>query len=90
VSKPKLYNDLIKAIQNVDGTPCQDNPDYWDDELPGMDWTTRQAQIKGAKELCLECPVMMLCAEYAVTANEPTGVWGGLSTNDREKLVASK
>jgi WhiB family redox-sensing transcriptional regulator len=52
-----------------------------------VDWETRKAQVNGAKELCNDCPVKWLCREYAVTAFEPTGVWGGLSTVDREKLV---
>lgn len=84
----KLYRELIKAIIDLgDETPCQQNPDYWDDDLPGLDWETRKTQIAGAKKLCDECPVKFLCREYAVTAHEPAGVWGGLSTADREKLV---
>ena len=84
----KLYKDLMREIQNLaDQTPCQQNPDYWDDDLPGVDWETRKQQVAGAKVLCNDCPVKWLCREYAVTANEPTGVWGGLSTVDREKLV---
>ena len=84
----KLYKDLMREIQNLpDQTPCQQNPDYWDDDLPGVDWETRKQQIAGAKVLCGDCPVKWLCREYAVTAFEPTGVWGGLSTVDREKLV---
>jgi len=84
----RLYKDLMRAIvQLADETPCQQNPDYWDDELPGLDWETRKAQIAGAKKLCDDCPVKFMCREYAVTAFEPTGVWGGLSTADREKLV---
>ena len=87
----KLYRDLIRAIQDLGGNiPCTENPDYWDDEQPGMDFTTRQSQISGAKALCRACPVMMMCAEYALSAHEPTGVWGGYSSADREKMLTSK
>ena len=87
----KIYRDLIKEIQNISNNiPCAENPDYWDDEQPGMDFTTRQSQISGAKALCRECPVMKLCAEYALSAHEPTGVWGGFSSSDREKMLSSK
>jgi hypothetical protein len=86
----KLYKDLMREIQNLaDKTPCQEFPDYWDDDQPGRDWETRKQQIAGAKLLCNDCPVKWLCREYAVVANEPTGVWGGLSTADREKLVTN-
>ena len=75
------------AILNLnDDTVCSSNPDFWEDELPGLDWDTRKIQIEGAKELCLECPVMFKCAEYAIAAKEPNGIWGGLSTADRAKL----
>jgi hypothetical protein len=83
----KLYKDLMAKVQNLDEeTPCASNPDFWDDDLPGVDWESRKVQTEGAKELCLLCPVMMLCAEYALAAKEPTGVWGGLTTADREKI----
>lgn len=86
----KLYKELIKTIINLnDETPCQQNPDYWDDDLPGMDWETRKSQIAGAKELCNDCPVKFMCREYAIVAREPAGVWGGLSTADREKMVTN-
>jgi hypothetical protein len=80
----------MKAIINLpEPTACQENPDYWDDDKPGVDWETRKAQVNGAKELCNDCPVKWMCREYAVIAKEPTGVWGGLSTADREKLVTN-
>jgi hypothetical protein len=86
----KLYRDLLKAITNLDDeTPCQQNPDYWNDDLPGVDWETRKSQIEGAKKLCDDCPVKFMCREYAVLANEPSGIWGGLSTADREKMVTN-
>ena len=86
----KLYKDLIKTIIELsDETPCQQNPDYWDDDLPGTDWETRKSQIEGAKRLCNGCPVKFLCREYAITARESSGVWGGLSTVDREKMITN-
>lgn len=83
----KLYKDLMAQVQGLTkGTPCSRNPDFWDDDLPGFDWESRKMQTDGAKELCHTCPVIMLCADYALAAKEPTGVWGGLTTADREKL----
>jgi len=41
-----------------------------------------------AKNVCSRCPVRMECADYAVRAREPYGVWGGLSEEDREVIYA--
>jgi hypothetical protein len=38
--------------------------------------------------ICAGCPVRVECADYAVRAREPYGVWGGLSEEDREQIYA--
>ena len=32
------------------------------------------------------CPVRGQCLAYAVTADEPFGIWGGLDPHERENL----
>lgn len=39
--------------------------------------------LAGARRICDTCPVMQTCLEYAVAANEPFGVWGGLTPEER-------
>lgn len=41
------------------------------------------SSIKVAKDLCGGCVVMRECREYAVIANEPHGIWGGLTPAER-------
>ncbi|MBY6683126.1 WhiB family transcriptional regulator [Rhodococcus sp. BP-316] len=36
-----------------------------------------------AKKLCEVCPVAAQCLEYAMDAEEPYGIWGGLSPEER-------
>lgn len=36
-----------------------------------------------AKAICADCPVIEECRDYAVAANEPHGIWGGLSPSER-------
>ncbi|MBA4024887.1 MAG: transcription factor WhiB [Gordonia sp.] len=36
-----------------------------------------------AKRVCLECPVVLECRMHAITCNEPSGVWGGLTLAER-------
>ncbi|MGO4203146.1 WhiB family transcriptional regulator [Rhodococcus sp. TAF43] len=38
-----------------------------------------------AKSLCNSCLVLDECRAYAVTANEPHGIWGGLNPNERSR-----
>jgi WhiB family redox-sensing transcriptional regulator len=46
----------------------------------------RQAREQVAKAICARCPVVDVCAAYAVAAQERYGVWGGLSEADRRRI----
>ncbi|SNT52759.1 WhiB family transcriptional regulator [Rhodococcoides kyotonense] len=39
-----------------------------------------------AKAVCVTCPVIDRCRDYAVAAGEPHGIWGGLSPSERNRL----
>jgi len=36
-----------------------------------------------AKEICSTCPVILECRRFASKAEEPYGIWGGLSEDER-------
>lgn len=38
------------------------------------------------KRVCDGCPVRVECLDYALTANEREGVWGGLTPRERAKV----
>ena len=40
-------------------------------------------QIEEAKQVCRRCPVMESCLEWALTSNQDSGVWGGMSEDER-------
>ena len=40
-----------------------------------------------AKDICLSCPVLGACRDYAIDIREPHGVWGGLSEQERRALL---
>jgi hypothetical protein len=42
-----------------------------------------------AKDICAECPMIEACRAYALK-HENSGVWGGLSADDRFKLRGNK
>lgn len=43
-----------------------------------------------AKALCRRCPVIESCRQHALSAQEPYGVWGGLSESERAELVGQR
>ncbi|MFD2759147.1 WhiB family transcriptional regulator [Gulosibacter faecalis] len=43
-------------------------------------------QIDAAKAICGRCPVTEQCLQYALDTNQDSGVWGGLSEDERRAL----
>lgn len=49
--------------------------------------TARARRIEAAKVVCNSCPVKNECADHAFRVQEPYGVWGGLSEEERAKIL---
>lgn len=47
---------------------------------------SRTRRDRLAKAVCASCAVRLECADYAIRAREPYGVWGGLSEEERENI----
>ena len=43
-------------------------------------------QIREAKTVCRDCPVVDVCLAWALEHGEDWGVWGGLSEEERRAL----
>jgi WhiB family transcriptional regulator, redox-sensing transcriptional regulator len=43
-----------------------------------------------AKAICAVCPVREPCLEYALTAREKDGVWGGLTARERRRVLRQR
>jgi WhiB family transcriptional regulator, redox-sensing transcriptional regulator len=43
-------------------------------------------QAEKAKVVCLRCEVMVACLSWAMESRHDTGVWGGLSEDERHAL----
>jgi WhiB family redox-sensing transcriptional regulator len=43
-----------------------------------------------AKKVCASCPVILECLEYAQVNAFREGIWGGLSANERYRLVKKR
>lgn len=48
------------------------------------------ASVHEAKKVCFGCPVMNDCARYALQTRQMTGVWGGLSEQQRNTLLKKR
>ncbi|WP_017616851.1 WhiB family transcriptional regulator, partial [Nocardiopsis gilva] len=49
----------------------------------GEHQTAKEAREDKAREICHVCPIRRECAEYALTAPERDGFWGGLNEDER-------
>ncbi|MFE9428683.1 WhiB family transcriptional regulator [Kitasatospora sp. NPDC006697] len=49
-----------------------------------------QAREEAAKAVCAECPVRIECRRHALQAREAYGVWGGLTEDDRHRLLTRR
>lgn len=43
-------------------------------------------EIEAAKAVCRSCPVRRECLAFAVETNQDSGVWGGMSEDERRAL----
>lgn len=49
--------------------------------------TNREDRIERAKRVCAGCPVIDICRQHAFDVQEPYGVWGGQSEDERRVLL---
>lgn len=84
----KLHDALMLSILNSEeGAPCYESYLLFFPE--GEPSIVRSAE-KEAKQICNGCPFKAQCLEYALTAHEPEGVWGGKTAKERELLILAK
>jgi WhiB family transcriptional regulator, redox-sensing transcriptional regulator len=43
-------------------------------------------QIQEAKSVCCRCPVIEICLQWALEFGQDSGVWGGLSEDERRSM----
>jgi WhiB family transcriptional regulator, redox-sensing transcriptional regulator len=50
----------------------------------------RLAREAEAKAVCAGCPCLRACRDYALSAGELYGVWGGMGESDRREVLARR
>ena len=83
----KHYGNLLAAMEKHGDPICRTtDPDAWFPEAGDG----HSKAIRYAKEMCLECPLLVECRLYALVAEEPHGIWGGLDAMQRNKIRANR
>lgn len=81
-----MWNELDKVGWDV---PCVSAPDlYFPDrtEVGVTDARGDLALANMAKDACHDCPIMLLCRDFAVLHKKQYGIWGGTNLTDRKAL----
>ena len=81
--KDPAYEKFQEAIDGEPDLPCQSWPElFFPEPGPGRNGDPGTE----AKRLCRGCPIRLQCLDYALTANEEYGIWGGLGPKERDRL----
>ncbi|MFJ5142743.1 WhiB family transcriptional regulator [Streptomyces sp. NPDC088707] len=64
-----------------------DDPDLF---FPNGNTGPALLQINEAKKICATCPVIADCLQGALERGEQSGIWGGLSEDERRALRRRK
>ena len=72
---------LADVLGSEGPAPCELEPDEW--------WPEKGTPTSLAVRCCNGCPARDACLDYALTANERGGLWGGLVTSERDALRRS-
>lgn len=75
------YLKFLRLV-NEHEPECQQFPDVFHNE----DWPQPYEAAKTAKAYCHRCPIQLDCGLYAIEANEPYGVWGGMTAAERKRI----
>jgi len=65
---------------------CKDLPSETFFHPDGERGPSRKNRIKNAKAICGRCPVIQECLKHALDVQEPFGIWGGTSEEERADL----
>ena len=66
---------------------CRDLPTELFFHPDGERGPRRRNRENTAKAICATCPVIEACRKHALAVQEPYGIWGGLSEDDRVAII---
>jgi len=69
---------------------CQSLPTEMFFHPDGERGPRRRNRENAAKTICASCPVIQQCREHALSVQEPYGIWGGLTEDERLAIIEHK
>ena len=75
---PEFLENLEIPVEITQGGACMGAD-------PELFFSDNIADINQAREICISCPLMAKCLDYATFAEE-FGVWGGATAKERKEL----
>ena len=69
---------------------CRDLPTEMFFHPDGERGPRRRNRENTAKAICATCPVIVACRAHALAIQEPYGIWGGLSEDDRLEIIGQE
>lgn len=80
--RPVLPAPLAKSWDwQLKGACKQSSVDFFPSQTLLRDQLARVEEA--AKNLCACCAVRQRCLDYAMSSNEPYGIWGGMTSRER-------
>ncbi|MGB6057793.1 MAG: WhiB family transcriptional regulator [Microthrixaceae bacterium] len=60
------------------------------DKSPSQFFPSDGVGVEAARKVCVGCPVISECLEYALSNRIDHGVWGGTSERERRRILKSR
>lgn len=57
---------------------------------PSIFYPEDDAEAEDAKAVCEHCSVRVACLEFALSAREKQGVWGGATERERRRIIRQR
>lgn len=80
-----IFPDIPRQTWHDEAACTSTDPDLFHPET-----VDAFSSYRSARRICNQCPVAAPCLEYALTARESTGMWGGLTPHERREILQGR
>jgi len=86
----RLPKPLVEVWQWQQSGACRELPSEMFFHPDGERGPSRRKRENAALAVCATCPVIEQCRNQALKIQEPYGIWGGLTEDDRLAILNNK
>ena len=83
----RLPRPVLSEWEGQNQGACRELPSEMFFHPDGERGPRRANREATAKAVCATCPVIEACRKHALAVQEPYGIWGGLSEDDRTRII---